>query len=47
MIGETKEIVYCFQMAEVNFIVHDIVSSTIPLINLSKFGHIITHLSNL
>lgn len=47
MIGETKEIVYCFQMAEVNFIVHDIVSSTITLINPSKFGHIITNLSNL
>lgn len=47
MIGETKEIVYCFKMAEVNFIVHDIVSSTIPLINLSKFGHIMTNLSSL
>lgn len=46
MIGATKEIVYCFQMAEVNFIVHAIVSSTIPLINLSKFGHIITNSSN-
>lgn len=41
MIGETKEIFYCFKMEEVNFIVHDIVSSTIPLINLSKFGHIV------
>lgn len=47
MIGKTKEIVYCSKMAEVNFIVHDIVSSTIPPINLSKFQHIITNLSTL
>lgn len=47
MIGETKEIVYFFKMAEVNFIVHDIVSSTIPPINLSKFEHIITNLTTL